>query len=212
MKHVLLLGDSVFDNAAYVGSGEPDVTRQVQDLLTGRARATLRARDGAVLEEVAMQLNKLPPDTSHLVISAGGNDALGVASVLDETAASVAGVMERLARIADSFGEAYGKMLRNALMQALPTAVCTIYEPRFTESARRKVAATALTLLNDHITRAAFATGVTLIDLRLICGEDEDFANPIEPSARGGAKIAHAIAAFAEGASPSAWVFAGSLT
>jgi hypothetical protein len=34
-----------------------------------------------------------------------------------------------------------------------------------------------------------------LIDLRLVCNEDADFANPIEPSVRGGAKIATAIAA-----------------
>lgn len=33
-----------------------------------------------------------------------------------------------------------------------------------------------------------------LLDLRLICNEDEDFANPIEPSVNGGAKIAAAIA------------------
>jgi hypothetical protein len=68
--------------------------------------------------------------------------------------------------------------------------VGTIYEPRFPEAPRRKLAATALTLLNDKITRQAFARGLTLIDLRLICDEDADFANPIEPSARGGAKIA----------------------
>jgi hypothetical protein len=36
--------------------------------------------------------------------------------------------------------------------------------------------------------------GISLIDLRLICAEDGDYANPIEPSALGGAKIARAIA------------------
>ena len=33
-----------------------------------------------------------------------------------------------------------------------------------------------------------------MLDLRLICDEDADFANPIEPSAQGGEKIAAAIA------------------
>jgi hypothetical protein len=32
-----------------------------------------------------------------------------------------------------------------------------------------------------------------VIDLRLIFDADEDYANPIEPSAKGGAKIATAI-------------------
>ncbi len=42
--------------------------------------------------------------------------------------------------------------------------------------------------------REAFARGLPLIDLRLVCDEDADFANPIEPSARGGGKIAAEIA------------------
>ena len=55
----------------------------------------------------------------------------------------------------------------------------------------------ALALFNDHITRAAFARGVALVDLRLVC-TDADYANPIEPSVVGGAKIARAIAALLE--------------
>jgi hypothetical protein len=33
-----------------------------------------------------------------------------------------------------------------------------------------------------------------VIDLRLICDRDEDYANPIQPSVRSGEKIAAAIA------------------
>jgi hypothetical protein len=33
-----------------------------------------------------------------------------------------------------------------------------------------------------------------VIELRLVCSEPEDYANPIEPSVQGGAKIARAIA------------------
>jgi hypothetical protein len=56
---------------------------------------------------------------------------------------------------------------------------------------------TALSIFNDAITRAAFTRGLPLIDLRLILNEDADYANPIEPSARGGAKMAGAIARLA---------------
>jgi hypothetical protein len=38
-----------------------------------------------------------------------------------------------------------------------------------------------------------------LIDLRLICDRDEDYANPIEPSVIGGEKIAAVIAKLAAG-------------
>jgi hypothetical protein len=49
-------------------------------------------------------------------------------------------------------------------------------------------------VFNDCITRAAFARDLSVIDLRLLCDQDEDYANPIEPSVRGGEKIAAAIA------------------
>jgi hypothetical protein len=88
-------------------------------------------------------------------------------------------------------------MLDQVLNRRLPIAVCTIYEPRFPEPLRRRLAATALTALNDAITREAFARKVDCIDLRLICDDDRDFANPIEPSVHGGAKIAGAILRFA---------------
>ena len=40
----------------------------------------------------------------------------------------------------------------------------------------------------------ALAIGkLDLIDLRLVCNEPQDYANPIEPSSRGGAKIANVI-------------------
>ena len=61
------------------------------------------------------------------------------------------------------------------------------------------MAAAGLALFNDVITREAFGRGLPLVDLRLVCGEDADYANPIEPSARGGAKIAGAIAELVTG-------------
>jgi hypothetical protein len=60
------------------------------------------------------------------------------------------------------------------------------------------VAVAGLTVFNDCIVRAAFANGLPLLDLRLICTEEVDYANQIEPSAQGGEKIARAIAEFVE--------------
>ncbi len=55
------------------------------------------------------------------------------------------------------------------------------------------MAMAALANFNDAIFRQSFQIKVPLIDLRVLCDEDEDFANPIEPSAVGGQKIARAI-------------------
>jgi hypothetical protein len=46
MTHIVLLGDSVFDNAAYVAGG-PHVLRQLRGILPAGWRATMNALDGA---------------------------------------------------------------------------------------------------------------------------------------------------------------------
>jgi len=196
MPHIVLPGDSVFDNAAYVAGG-PDVVRQLRAILPPGWRATLSARDGAVIADLAGQLQKLPAGSSHLVVSIGGNDALGEAAVLEASVASMAEALELMTRARERFQSAYIRMLDQLLETHLSVAVATIYEPRFPEPARRRLAATALTVLNDVVTRQAFARQIDLIDLRTICDEDADFANAIEPSVRGGAKIVRAILDFA---------------
>ena len=50
-------------------------------------------------------------------------------------------------------------------------------------------------LFNDVIVRVAHERKLGLVDLRLVCTEPSDYANPIEPSGSGGAKIARAIVA-----------------
>ena len=190
--HIVLLGDSILDNGAYVAGG-PDVVRQVRELIAGGWRASNLARDGAVIAGVRGQLRGLPADASHIVVSAGGNDALGEAALLERPASSVAEALEIVGQVRARFRSAYARMLDDVSMPGLPVIVCTIYEPRFPDPARRRIAATALTALNDAITREAFARGIGCIDLRVLCDDDGDFANAIEPSVQGGAKIARAI-------------------
>ena len=45
---------------------------------------------------------------------------------------------------------------------------------------------------NDVILRVAFDNQFTVIDLRSVCDDPTDYANPIEPSGTGGRKIAMA--------------------
>ncbi|HEX8144715.1 MAG TPA: SGNH/GDSL hydrolase family protein [Pyrinomonadaceae bacterium] len=192
MNHIVLLGDSVFDNAAYVAGG-PDVVEQLRKTLPGGWKATLKAVDGSVIGNVIGQLGQSPADATHLVVSVGGNDALGHAGLLGETARSVAAVLTQLADAGASFEREYEAMLEAILRRSLPTALCSIYYPRFPDPHLQRLAVTALTVFNDAILRAAFARGLPLLDLRLICDEERDYANPIEPSTRGGEKIAQAI-------------------
>lgn len=192
MTHIVLLGDSVFDNAAYVSRGEA-VIDHLRSQLADSRRATLAARDGAVIADVGGQVARLPADASHLLISAGGNDALGASTVLLAQISSVGEAMARLATIRDAFAEDYATMLDTVLGHGLPTAICTIYDARFPDPAQRRVANTALCVLNDVITRAAALRGLPLVDLRVLLDSDADFANAIEPSGPGGYKLARTV-------------------
>jgi len=142
--HVVLLGDSIFDNGAYT-RGEPDVARHLRSLLPPDWKVTLAAADGSTTADLAKQLDALPRDVTRGVLSVGGNDILN-ADILDRPVGST-----REARI-------------------------------------------ALMLFNDVILRAAFERGLDVIDLRLVCTDPDDYANPIEPSGQGGRKIAATIA------------------
>ncbi len=193
MTHVVLLGDSIFDNAAYTG-GEPDVVRQLRHHLPQGSKATLGAVDGAGIGGVREQLRLLPADATHLILSVGGNDALGHIDFLGAPAGSTAEALLGLAEIAAEFERGYNDMLDEVLARGLPTAICTIYYPRFPDTTMQKLAVTALTVFNDGIIRAALVHRIPLLDLRFVCTEDGDYADPIEPSARGGEKIAGAIA------------------
>src|SRR5215212_5243373 len=193
MNHVVLLGDSIFDNAPYVGRCELDVIRQLRQRLPPGSKATLGAVDGSITEDVSKQLRRLPADATHLIISAGGNDALGNSDFLSAPARSTAETLLGLADITDAFERKYHVMLAEVLAHGLPAAICTIYYPRFPEAALQKIAVTALATFNDCIIRAAFAHGIPLLDLRFVCTEEGDYANPIEPSAQGGEKIAEAL-------------------
>lgn len=125
--HIVLLGDSIFDNGAYVPGGEPAIT-QVRSRLSPRSKATLLAKDGATVAEVIGQLRQLPATATHLVMSAGGNDALGSAPALSTRVANVEEALGILAGIRRQFRNAYHGVLDAVLESQKPVAVCTIYE------------------------------------------------------------------------------------
>src|SRR5438105_14481559 len=127
MSHVVLLGDSIFDNAVYVPGG-PALEPQLRGHLPAGWRVTLLAVDGSVTEDVATQLRLLPKDASHLIVSAGGNDALSYSGILVAPARHAGDVFSRLADIHEQFRRDYRAMLDAVLAHGKPTAVCTVYD------------------------------------------------------------------------------------
>ena len=199
--HIVLLGDSIFDNGSYT-CGEPDVASHLSALIPWTWRATLLAVDGATTRDVDAQLKRLPSDATHLVLSIGGNDALLNSDLLEVSARSSADVLLMFADRVDVFEQAYRRVLDRMMSLGRDVTICTIYDGALDVSLARP-ARVALMTFNDVILRAAFAHCASVIDLRLICVDRSDYANPIEPSGIGGWKIASAIAR-AVGAIPGA--------
>jgi lysophospholipase L1-like esterase len=192
MAHIVLLGDSVFDNRADVKAGG-DVIAHVSRIMPYGWMATLLARDSSVIADIADQLRDLPVGATHLVVSVGGNDALRRAYLVDARAPSVSRSLMLVSTAAEEIRSDYVKMMEAVLTVGLSTAVCTIYEPHYPEPMIRQAASAALAIINDTILREAGLRGIPVLDLRLICNEDNDFTDSIELSAQGGAKIASAI-------------------
>ncbi|HMP03680.1 MAG TPA: SGNH/GDSL hydrolase family protein [Gemmatales bacterium] len=191
MGHVVLLGDSIFDNGCYVADGPP-VADQVRQALPPGWRASLLAVDGHITADVRAQLAQLPADATHLVVSVGGNDALGASSLLAEPACSVGDALESLHEVRQRFEAAYESMLQALARLPQPLAVCTIYD---SVPGLGPAELTALAGFNEVILRQAFRSGLPVLDLRLVCDQEADYSpiSRIEPSAAGGAKIARVI-------------------
>ncbi len=194
MAHIVLLGDSIFDNAPYVPAGT-EVSACLQSLPGRPHRVSLLARDGSVLADMAAQaarLRALPAPADWLVVSCGGNDVFGLVGAMHAQAGTVLEAAELLAAWQASFRHAYRGMLDLLLAQDIPLAVATIYDavPGLSPGLR-----TALAPFNDVILREAVLRRLPVLDLRVLCADAADYASssPIEPSARGGRKIAAAI-------------------
>jgi len=207
--HIVLVGDSIFDNAVYVDKNEA-VINHLGQLLSGKVKSTLLAIDGSIANEVPNQLKGIPKDTTHIFISTGGNDALAVKGVLDggvilpeflfnqdfvKEIEALGNLTDVLALLQQEFRNNYKKVIAAAAAAATgkPVVVCTIYDSIPGLEPRHRA---ALSLFNDVIITEAVKNNISVIDLRMVCNEPEDYSeiSPIEPSSQGGAKISEIIA------------------
>lgn len=193
MPHIILLGDSIFDNAAYIAGG-PAVIDQVRQNLPTGWQASLLAVDGDTAAGALRQLQRLPVDATHLVLSVGGNDALNCLPQLDAPASNLKQGLAKLSRLKSEFDIGYQGLIKDLLALKKPLLVCTIYDhvPGLPPEL-----ATALGVFNDVILREAIRHRLPVLDLRMICTEHSDYSvvSPIEPSSQGGAKIASRLVA-----------------
>jgi len=193
-KQLFIYGDSIIDNSAYIGSNEPDVAEQISSLLPDWD-VTSFATDGARCADIATQLRHDPaPPDAHILLTGGGNDALDTIWIVeDDTDRTFPEVLGLLVNIKEQFRAKYLELL--AELEGRKTLVSTIYNPKFEHPSTepiKKPTVGLLTVYNDLIQEEACAAGHSILELRRLFTLAEHFANPIEPSALGGAKIAKA--------------------
>lgn len=201
IKAVDLFGDSIFDNAVYVGGYDNSVSAHLKRI--GPMDVRLNAVDGFITDEVTRKMERefhtKYGRANGGIVSVGGNDAL---SIVDEFMTPVISVLDAFNRIHPHlvrFEASYERMLKKMLehIELENLRVCTIYDsiPVSRSGYLTESMLMGLNLFNGVITKLADRYKVTVLDLRNICTEDSDYseASPIEPSSSGGLKIARAI-------------------
>jgi hypothetical protein len=194
---VFLLGDSIIDNAGYVRPGGPDVARQLASLLPQHT-VIKRAVDGAKSGDVlACQIAEVER-AGHIVLSAGGNDALAHIDLLEDAAQQRArDVLVRLWSIREELRREYAALLARLALTGRPALVLTVYNPCFHghgfDAGYQQAAESAMSIINDVIQQEARRRSFDVLELRTLFNDQADYANPIEPSAIGGAKLAKSI-------------------
>lgn len=189
-KHLVLLGDSIYDNGIYV-DGPNAVSDHLARVLPDW-QITLVAVDGHTTREIPDQASLIPKSATHLALSVGGNDALNVIPQLRTETQDVFHGLKVLATIRKDFSADYSRALDAIQARDLPLIICTIYDqiPGLTGELQ-----TALAPFNETILREAVARKLSVLDLRCLCTNSEDYSekSPIEPSNRGGKKIAETL-------------------
>jgi lysophospholipase L1-like esterase len=192
-QSLVLLGDSILDNGPYTRP-EPDTTAHLARLLAPDWSVECLARDGATMSDLRMQLEELQARPSWAVLSIGGNDASEHIGLLERRTTSAAELFTELVAIGDTFGRRYEASAKAVSERAERTLLCTIYEVQLEPPALARLARAPLAILNDQILRVGARLGLDVLELRSLCTEPADFVLQIEPSPRGAAKIARAIA------------------
>jgi lysophospholipase L1-like esterase len=205
-NHIALLGDSTIDNRNYVPKNHTVMDYVWQETTQSSASVTMFARDGAVMKSIYGQLAeaaKTPSNNplTHMLISIGGNDLLGVKhGVYSSKSADVGEALVFLRQVAGIFRDEYEHMARAAMefcaRHDIELALATVYRGNSYNDEAQHMNETAVVVFNEVIREVAASLGLALVDMFRLFDDEDDFANPIEPSSQGGWKIGRAVDAW----------------
>jgi lysophospholipase L1-like esterase len=178
---IILLGDSILNNANYVQEG-----KSVFDILKTKTNNVYNfSKDGATINDLYTQLDKVPLDVNktetYIFISAGGNDILNKRGQL--TASEIKTLFDSYMNFIKSLRAKLGSVKINILNLYLPS------NPRY-QSYQSSIK-TWNQLIQDNSNKIGEMYNV--IDIHSLLTSNQDFVYDIEPSEIGSVKIANAI-------------------
>jgi len=184
IRHLALLGDALQN----INLGEGTRERALVPQPRNPWKLTV-LQPAEVLERGLVRA--IPSDATHIGVAIDGGWAIETSGLLTGSARSIHGALETLASAADEFENVFTRLINAALETGLPTIVCTLVPSRHLEPSRQQVAATALAIFNDRILKRAFAARLSIVELRLVCDEDGDYASETLLSRAGVRKVAN---------------------
>lgn len=190
LRHVVLLGDALLE--AY-GSIDKRPGEFEDALLPGtRSQWKISVVSAAEIERAGPAL-VLPDDATHAIIFIEGNHAIEQSGLLRSQPDAYGQKLDQLALAADEFERTLARLIHVAQAARLVIMVCTMFQPYYKDPVRQRTACAALAVFNDRVTKRAAEARVSLIDLRLICNEPEDYDKPTQLSKSGLQKTANVI-------------------
>ncbi len=184
IRHLVLLGDALQNIDLGKGQAETALVPQPRNpwkltvlqppevLRQGRVRA-------------------IPAGVTHIAICVDGGWAIETSGLLQGSARAIREALDTLAWAADEFENMFTRLIAAAAEAGVPTIVCTLVPARYVEPSQQRVAATALAIFNDRLLRRAVAARLSVVELRLVCDEDGDFASETLLSRTGVRKVAN---------------------
>ena len=184
IRHLVLLGDAL----------------QNIDLGKGQAESALVPRPRNPWKLTVLQppevlrpsrVRAIPAEVTHIVICVDGGWAIETSGLLQGSARTIREALYGLASAADEFEKVFVRLIAAAAEAGVPTIVCTLVPARYVDPVQERAAAAALAIFNDRILRRAIAAQLSIVELRLICDEDNDYASETLLSHAGVRKVAN---------------------
>ena len=184
IRHLVLLGDAL----------------QNIDLGKGQAESALVPRPRNPWKLTVLQppevlrpsrVRAIPAEVTHIVICVDGGWAIETSGLLQGSARTIREALDGLASAADEFEKVFVRLIAAATEAGVPTIVCTLVPARYVDPVQERAAATALAIFNDRLLRRAVAARLSVVELRLVCDEDGDFASETLLSHAGVRKVAN---------------------